>query len=323
MIARLTSLLRTRLGRLVMAALGLLLIGLLLANAGVDDVVRAVEKAAPSMGLVLLFEAGIIFLDGWALMLLYPTPRPTLGEFVRVTLAGYPLAALAPAGRTVAEGVKAAILARRMGSAEATVAAARIQAVLLLSNALASVPAAVIAFMTLDSKIPGWAALGNAVLMASIGLGVVLAGRGLNLGTLLGRRWGKAKTLGPEVDAVFRQKPLLPLAPLLVELLARALAAAEIAALLSAFGAVEVPRVLLSQGLFMVGTSLGDLLPAQLGATEANFVFVRDAIGLSAGEAIAIPLLLRAAQLTWAAIGLVVPLFWGKTPEPAREQQQE
>lgn len=316
----LAELFRSKVGRALLAVIGLALIGVLLAQAGVAEVGHAVKIALPSLVLVLIAEAGIIVLDALALERLYRAPRPGFWEFLRITIAGYPLAALAPAGRTVAEGVKAAVLARRTSPAQATVAAARMQAVLLLANALASVPAIGVAFVAEDATIVAWAVLINVVVMSSLGFGILLAGRGLGVGALLGKRWGKAKTVGPEVDALWRSEPFIPWSAFFIECGARLLSLFQLAALLAAFGEIDLHRVLLAQGLFAVGTSVGDLLPAQLGATEANFVFAASAIGLSSGQAFAIPMLIRAAQLSWAAVGLILPLLRSKVVQTVEER---
>jgi hypothetical protein len=243
---------------------------------------------------------------------------------LRATLIGSTVAGLLPAGRAVAEGVKASLLSPYSGGARATVAALRSQTALLLSNGLMSL-VALVAAITAASAAPivAWAMGGNAGLMFVIAFGVLLAGRGMGLGGFIGKRWRRAERLGPEVDQVWRAEPLIPAGAVFTQLVARTVTVVQLAVLIGAFhaaAATDLEVVLLSEGLLLVGGTIGDLLPAQLGATDANFMLSSAVLGLGASEALAIPLLLRVARLGWAGVGALVPTFWPIAKVPTTAQ---
>ena len=87
----------------------------------------------------------------------------------------------------------------------------------------------------------------------------------------------------------------------------RSLLAAQIALLASA---VDVPGGvvggLLTVGLHFVGQAVGDLVPAQLGATDGALALGAEALGAPAAALVAAALVFHASQLAWAAVGAVV-----------------
>lgn len=53
----------------------------------------------------------------------------------------------------------------------------------------------------------------------------------------------------------------------------------------------------------------GDVIPGQVGATDAEFYIAAQSLGISAEGAIAISISMHAVQLTWCAIGAWLPLL--------------
>jgi len=301
---------RSRAGRAILAGLGVALIVVLIRYSGAESVADSMARALPYLAVVVALEGLIVIADTITLSLLYRAPRPPLPVILRATLIGYTWAALAPAGRTVAEGLKAGMLAPYSTGARAGVAAGRIQATVVLSAALLSAASLLPAFALPDTRAARWAIGANTLLTLILGLALMTAGQRLNLGALLGRVWRRAESLGPEMDALWRAEPIIPWAALLAQMAGRACTVLQIWALLAALGDVDGPRALFATGLFLVGASVGGFIPAQLGANEANFVLCAPLLGLSSGDAIAVPMLIRAAQFFWAAVGLAVPLVW-------------
>jgi hypothetical protein len=277
---------------------------------GVEAVLGALQRAAPALAVVLVLEGLVILCDAASLRQLYAAPRPAWSRIVRATLVGYPVASLAPAGRTIAEGLKAALLTPGNGGARAALAAGRIQGIVLLSASVASIAAAGPAFLAFDSGLAGWAIAGNAALTGALGFGVLAAGRHLGVGGFLGRRWARASTLGPEVDALWRAEPLVPATALALQVLGRALVMGELGVVLAALGPTSLPQIVLASGVFLVGTSVGDLVPAQVGVTEAHFVLTSSILAIPASDAVVLPMFLRASQLAWSTVGMTLPLLW-------------
>src|SRR5215813_8117065 len=87
------------------------------------------------------------------------------------------------------------------------------------------------------------------------------------------------------------------------ECVARLAQAVQCWVALGAIGQSAGPlRALVARGVLMVGSALGDVLPAQLGATEATLVVGAQALALTAASAASLALLIHGAQL---ALGLV------------------
>ena len=66
---------------------------------------------------------------------------------------------------------------------------------------------------------------------------------------------------------------------------------------------------LCSEALHLVGAAVGDLIPAQLGATEINYQLSAGALSLRPVDALSIALLAHLSQLVWVTIGLVISVF--------------
>jgi hypothetical protein len=60
----------------------------------------------------------------------------------------------------------------------------------------------------------------------------------------------------------------------------------------------------------MVATSAGDLIPGQLGVTDAAFALAAPALQLSLASAVAVALLSHGVQLAWCAAGALTPLLF-------------
>ena len=59
-------------------------------------------------------------------------------------------------------------------------------------------------------------------------------------------------------------------------------------------------------GLHLMGASVGDIALAQVGFTDGALVLGAAAAHLDAASALSVALAVRAAQLTWVAVGVVV-----------------
>jgi hypothetical protein len=59
-------------------------------------------------------------------------------------------------------------------------------------------------------------------------------------------------------------------------------------------------------GLHLMGASVGDVALAQLGFTDGALVLGAAAAHLDAASALSVALAVRAAQMTWVAVGVVV-----------------
>jgi uncharacterized membrane protein YbhN (UPF0104 family) len=223
---------------------------------------------------------------------------------VRAHVIGYSLAFYMPAGRAAAEAVKASLLARWSTAARAAAVAAANQSLALLGLAIAAL-ACLIGAATLP---------GTERLVASLAVVAAITGAlglAIRLATLR-MRGGWVRRFAPKIanlvdDARGEVPRLLPALPLAMFLVNRALQLGSIALLLYAVGgAVSVATVLAAGGVNLVGASLGDMVPGQLGTTDATFSVSAALVGLTPEAAISIALVIHILQMTWMAIGLEI-----------------
>jgi hypothetical protein len=315
---RLTRVVRSPGARVVVAIIGFLAIVLLVERSGTREVWDALSRAAGLFPLVIALEAGMVACDMVGLRLLYGPDRRrlTVPALIRAGLVGYPVMCLVPMGRAIAEATRAALLSRHTSVARAGAAAARLQGLLLLANAFISVPCAIALYLKTGPTLMTAAIAFNAVATTALGAGVIYAVVRSRLGTWLASKTAHARHVGPAFDATLRAEPSFPLGAMAWTAGARVVQLLQYTVLVVAVGGTfGIGQGLVAEGVHLVGAMVGDFVPGQLGATEANFTFATAALGLSAGDALAIALLAHLAQMFWVAVGLLVPLVWA--PEAA------
>jgi hypothetical protein len=300
-------------GRLLAVALGVTGVTLIVRGLGADAVGHAIEQASRYMPLVIMLEVGVLACTLGALRSLYGDAAKQLpmSQLIRAGLIGYAVMGLVPAGRAAAEIARASIVARWVGAGTAGAAAARVQAVALVANACISFPAALAAWSLVGANwLPLTIAL-NGVVTLALGGSVLFFTKRSRIGAWLARRSSRVEKFGAELDDAFAREPALPVRAIAWEFGGRLVQLAQNAVLVACVGGVVgLPQALTSQGIHLVGAAVGDLIPAQLGATEGNYTLAANALGLTAAAAVSIALLAHLAQLFWVGVGTLVPLVW-------------
>lgn len=301
-----------------MAALALGGLAYLIGRIGPDVVLGALGRSANLLPVVLLLEAGIAALETVALRALYGADahRIPTRVLVRACLTGYPVMCLVPVGRAAAEAARAVVLAPYTSAGIAAAVATRLQGVLSLGNGLVCVMTAAAVVAAAGPPALAWALAGNSAVMFVIGAAVLALGAFARLGRGLARITQRAERFGAAFDGALRAAPPLPVAPLAAAVAARLVQVTQYGVLVVAVGgAGGVSSALIAEGIHMLGASAGDLIPSQLGATEATFALSAPALGFAAADAVAIAILGRFAQLFWAAVGVVAAAL--ERPPPA------
>jgi hypothetical protein len=309
-------------GRILGTAMGLAVVAGLIHLVSGGVVLAALHRAAAWLPLVFLLEGGMLACETCALWLLYGDDRKNLsaGDMARAALAGYPTMVLLPAGRAVAEVYRASILARRTSAPRAAAAAVLMQAVLLLATSVVSLLCAGAAFVIAGSTTLPLLIAGNALLTGVLGAGILVGGRRSRIGAWLGRRWQRMRS-GPEFDEVLIRASTFPVKPLIAASAARLLQSAQLAVLILAVaGRTRIVQTLSAEGVHLVGASVGDLIPAQMGATEAAYTLSAAVLGLAPGAALAIALLTHLTQAAWALIGVFSQLVFATGSTAARTE---
>jgi hypothetical protein len=299
---------------------GLIAIALLVRGVGAATLFAIVRASARWLPLLVAIDALRIVAEGFATCSLSARVRRQvpLAELVRVHLVGYAIGMNMPAGRVTAEAVKAAMLSRYIGAPEAAAVAAGNQTSVMLGNVVGMVPCMVAAiWMTGWSPLVcsfGLLALFTAVLFAMF----QLACRRSRLGGALLRRVTRFEHATEAFQAAIERVPIVPVGATLAALAARAVAALELGVLLWALGGRHsVGHALLAQGVNLIGGSLGDVVPGQLGATDGAFALAAPSLGLAVVDGIALSVLLHCVQAVWAVVGFTLPFFWKAAPSPA------
>ena len=294
-------------------ALGILGVVLIVRGLGVHAVGHAIEDAAPYMPLVIVLEAGVLACTIGALRSLYGDAGKNIprSELVRIGLIGYAVMGLVPAGRTAAEIARASLVARWIGAGRAGAVAARIQAVALVANAGISLLAALGTYSVVGATWLTFAVVLNGVVTLALGGSVLFFTKRSRVGAWLARRSSRVEKFGAELDDAFAREPALPVRAIGWEFAGRLVQLAQNAVLVACVGGVVGLRpALCSEGIHLVGAAVGDLIPAQLGATEGNYTLAASALGLTAAAAVSIALLAHLAQLFWVGVGTLGPLVW-------------
>lgn len=304
-----TSRLRAAL-HVLLAVVGVGGVALIVVRAGPRQLASVVGAVARVFPLVVALEGARILASAWLTRLLLGEVARRIPRWasVRAEIEVVPVALFFPAGRAASESIKAVFFARYGGGAAAAAAATGSQALALLSGFVVSIPCLIAAEMAW-----GWSWLTLAIAFqasTAIGLGlfIQLAGRSRAVASLLARVSPRAGALAATYREALAGTPVVPLAPLGAALISRAAQLAQVGAL-AVFAGAPLRVAPLAFGVELVGAAAGDLVPAQVGATDSAFAFAAPSLGLAVANAVAIPLGLHAAQLVWAAASGIVAIL--------------
>ncbi len=240
-------------------------------------------------------------------------PWPVL---LRAHLVGYAFAMTMPAGRTVAEAAKAALLAPWLGTARSVGIAATNQALVMLSTGLLALVCALAAHLQHHPALAVTVTLQAATLVA-LGGGLLAIVRSRSLASWARRRLPRFADVATETDGGASARGVA--AALGCFVFHRGVQALQLGALLHALGRGGVGRTLALTGASIVGTSVGVAVPGQLGAIDGAMALAARGLALAPSQAVAMALVLHAAQFSWVAAGFALWAFTrGSKPFPKR-----
>jgi hypothetical protein len=280
---------------------------LLIRGVGASQLLAILQRSAPWVPLLLAIEAARIGCEVATTAILSRRVRERVpaGELLRIHLTGYAASVFLPAGRAVCEAIKAAALAPRVGGAHAAALGATSQSLALLGGVIIGTLGVVAAYLTAGfSPVTGAVAL--YVLTAAVGFAAVqIACRRRSIGGFFGRRFAGLRAASASFHEALGEIPVVPRAALAVVVFERALQALEIGIAIHAVGGAFGLRLsFLAQGVSLVGGSLGDLIPGQLGAVDGAFALAAPLLGITSAAGVAVAVLVRCAQLAWMAVGI-------------------
>jgi hypothetical protein len=296
---------------IVLGATGIAIVAVMVVRSDVDALRRALAAAAGVAPFVLAIEGARLCTEArcTAVLVGHSVSWWTLA---RAQLAAYAVWVVAPAGRLSGELTKAAMLRAEVGGARALVVACEMQALALVANALVGVVCAAATLLGARA-----APLGLAVLLQAV---VAAAGAGIVLGALRGSRKlrrlaGRIGTISMALHHDLEGRPLVSGRALGLAVASRSLLMVELGLLLGAMGApLRWWSAPVAEGCVAIGATLGDFIPAQLGAVDAALGLAAATLHTDASTMIGTALLFHAVQLAWAAIGSVVSIVPRLTP---------
>jgi hypothetical protein len=313
-----------RLWGLALTALGVLAIVWLVREAGADALQASMRRLLPWIAPLLVLEGARIGLELLQMRLLLgehggAVPLKTL---LRAQLVSNAVAMSTPMGRPAGETVRALLLTPYVGDGRAFAIGVVGQAQTLLVNGTYAASALVVAFAWGLPGVLQTALLGMVATTLILGTGLQLLARSHAPSRLL-RRIERLSAFVERLREATTSLSVMPWPALLALMASRGLQVAQLTLLIFVFGAAAGPgdglaTGLLSQGIYLLGASVGDLVPAQLGVVDGAFAMAAPFLAVPVATAVAMAIALHIAQLGWVAIGA----FAGALLRPARPPQR-
>lgn len=309
--------LKAHLKKLLLVA-GIVTLVALVRHVGLDAVLDVLRVAGPWFPLIVFLEIFLTGTDAIALALFYRehAGRVPLRDWLRSTAVHYGVMVVLPAGRAGAEVTRGAMLSRYVGPPRASAGVIQVQCVTLLANTFISLVCYVaVASASGPASALGLLLLGNGAITGVVGVGTYLSLRRFELGGWLGQRLKTLAAHGPEADRVFREAPAFPVKALAVCCAGRTVQAVQYGVILVAVGGTAgLAPALVSEGIHLVGAGLGDMVPNQVGITEAAYGWFADTLGLTTAAGISLALLARLSQFTLAGAYYLLATLVGPVP---------
>jgi hypothetical protein len=291
--------------RVACAVLGVGMLAVVVYAAGPRAVLRGLGESIHALPEVAALELGILACSTLALRSLYgdAAAQVPVRQWLKAAALGFAVGAVFPIGRASAETSRALLLGRSVGGVRAAVGAVQMQGVALLANALLSTAAFTVALWTLGLGALSGLLLANSLLTGVLGTAILAVRQKGRPGRLLGLLTARGREFGLAFDAALGASRPSLLRSLFFETSARLIQVFECGVALAAIGHFAGPaKTLLTSGLLLVGGALGDVIPAQLGATEATLAMGATAVGLTPPSAATLALLVHGGQLTLAVL---------------------
>ena len=313
-------------GRLALLAGGIAFIAYLVHKAGPRQVASALVDAGPYIPIIILFEAAMLVTDSaaFAFILGARSKAISMKGWVRSSCASFICLALLPAGRTASEVARAAIVAQYTGAFRSATAGAELQAAALIADGLISgaVGLGIYLMVGSDGKL-AWMLGGNFMLAGMLGVVLFLALHHRGFAAWVKRRFPRlAKASGDEVMTP-RYFGIVPSA---YSFVGRWLQVAQYGvAVLAVGGTLSFRGAFVGHGIHMVGATVGAAVPNQVGVVDGAYMAFADVLGFhgAPAKALSVALVLRASQLLFALVCVVVASLTREEAPPQSEPQSE
>lgn len=307
-----------RLLHLVFAVAGVVAVVALVRTVGLIPLLQLLRRGLPVLPWLLAIEVVRIGLEASCTWFLCGPHARRISPltWVRTHLVAFAASVILPAGRATSEAIKATMLAPHLGGARAAAVGVMHQTVSLFGLVAISVPCVIGAVHLHAPRLLVLAIVVHALICLAVALAIQAVARGLPLPAVLRRRLALARAVAGFREAT-RSIAWVPVGPLASKMLNRVLQVTQYALLIHAVGGqVTVARACLAQGVNLVGSALGDLVPAQVGATDGAFALAAPALSVHVADGIAIAMLVHVMHVLMSIPGALLPLLRRATDPP-------
>jgi uncharacterized membrane protein YbhN (UPF0104 family) len=296
-------------GRIALAILGLAVVAYLVRGAGPDRVLEVLMQAWRWLPLIVLFEGMQALGDfvGLRLILRERWDHIPAKTWIRSGSVAYAMMVLLPAGRAAGEVTRATMLSRYIGAPRAATASTLLQAAYLSANGILSLTACLVVTWSYGRRtLLAVLLAGNAGIQTLICTGLLLTLRHDRLGAWLEtmrRRLFPRSRPSPPIEPEAKRR--LPWATAGTCIVSRSVQLVQYGVLLVAVGGTgSVRNAFVAHGIHLVGATIGDFVPSQLGVVDSLYrAFAPDlGFGDAPARALSIALVVRIGQLIFASI---------------------
>ncbi len=292
--------------RITLGLAGLAALGLIVRHVGTERVIDTLRAALPWLPILLALDlfriacatASSYFAFG---ALARRIPRVTL---FRAHVLGFSLGSLAPAPTVADETIKAALLAPLVGPRAVTSVAFINQAATWISVGLFSVLSGLAIFALRGASLWFWACVIHAPVLVASGLALQAVTRGGAPGRWLLKTFPGLASRAAAFPEDATEAGLWVARPTCALLLGRCFQTLQYGVAALAVGIhASFLGAMAAQGVNLVASAVGVLVPAGVGVNEGAFTLAADMLNTTAVRATSLALLIRCNQLVWALVG--------------------
>jgi hypothetical protein len=297
--------------RTALGVAGLVVLVLLVRHVGEEVILRTLRIALAWLPVLCLLELFLMASETAASYVAFGAlaHRIPLSALFRAHVLGHSIAAVAPAPTVVRETIKATLLTPYVGVAPATSVAFISQAATLVSVGLFSIPCGAAILALGGVSIWFWACAVHAVILVACGVGLLVAARASGIQRLLMKRSPRLSCQAAAFREHTRGAGLVAAGPSSALFVGRCFQALQFGLASRAVGIdTTFLRAMAAQGVNLVASAVGVLVPAGIGMTEGAFALAANLLETSLARATALALLMRSMQLVWILIGSLVAL---------------
>ena len=298
--------------RLVLAALGCVLLAIIVERVGARAIYDALRPAVRWLPLLCAVEAVRIACETVASRLAFGSlaPRIPTWTLYRAHVSGQSLGALAPAPRVINETIKIGLLAPFVGATAATAVGVVNQAATLIAGGLFSIPCGVAMFLLGGDRIWLWGAGIHAVWLVTSGVGLRAISRSDRVAGWLARKLPRFSDRILAFRAHGDEVGFFAAGPTIAMMCGRACQTVEYGIAAYAVGIhAGVLGALAAEGVNLIATAIGVFIPGGVGTTDGAFTLAAGLLSTTVTRTTALALLMRCLQIVWVPIGSAAALI--------------